>query len=107
MVGVPETRSLCRAGPGRPRARLPTTLRVEARREAVRQPFDEKGDRNDRAMFQHYVVEILQTLDGRDDVDANDLASLEWTYLPVLTHSRRPAKVLVNASGNNPTCSSI
>jgi transcriptional regulator with XRE-family HTH domain len=84
------------------KVRLPSALLVEALRAAVRQPFEDDGDRNDRTMFQHYVVEILQVLDERDDVDPDILANLEWIYLPVLTHSRRPAKVLVKALAEQP-----
>ena len=47
-------------------------------------------------MFQHYVTEALTELDARDDVDRNALAMLEWNYLRVLEHSRRPAKVLLS-----------
>jgi transcriptional regulator with XRE-family HTH domain len=91
-----------RGGGGGRGPHLPSTLLVETLRAAVRRPLGENGDRNGPTMFQHFVVEILHTLDMRDDVDANDLANLEWLYLPVLTHSRRPAKVLVNALAEQP-----
>jgi hypothetical protein len=81
---------------------LPSTLLIEALREAIRNPPGEADDTNERTMFQHYVVEILKQLDERDDVDPNDLGRLEWLYLPALTHSRRPAKVLVKAMTEQP-----
>jgi len=42
-------------------------------------------------------------LDERDDVDRNALVRLEWTYLQVLEHSRRPAKVLLRALSEQPS----
>jgi hypothetical protein len=82
---------------------LPSALLIEVLRQALRQPPDAKGPSNDATMFQHYVVEILKQLDERTDVKADDLASLEWDYLPVLTHSLRPAKVLLKALSEQPS----
>lgn len=81
---------------------LPSDLLVEVLREAVRQPFESGGDTNEATMFQYYVAEVLQVLDERNDVDKDALVSLEWTYLPVLEHSRRPAKVLLRALSEQP-----
>ncbi len=82
---------------------LPSDLLVEVLQEAVRQPFESNGDTNEVTMFQHYVAEILQILDERSDVDKDTLVALEWAYLPVLEHSRRPAKVLLEALSEQPT----
>lgn len=82
--------------------RLPSDLLVEVLREAVKQPFESDGDMNAATMFRHYVAKILQHLDERDDVDKDTLVSLEWTYLPILEHSRRPAKVLLRALSEQP-----
>jgi hypothetical protein len=82
--------------------KLPSNLLVQVLREALRQPPNATSDSNDLVMFQHYVVEILTQLDARDDVEVNELASLEWHYLPVLTHSRRPAKVLLKGLSQQP-----
>jgi hypothetical protein len=54
-------------------------------------------------MFQHCVAEMLQLLDERKDVDQNALAALEWNYLQVLEHSRRPAKALLRALSEQPS----
>ena len=83
--------------------RLPSDLLAEMLREAARQPFKSDGDTNEPTMFQHYVAEILNQLDRRPDVDNNTLVELEWTYLPVLEHSRRPAKVLLKALSEQPS----
>lgn len=81
---------------------LPSDLLVEVLREAVRPPTESNGDANDATMFQHYLAEILQILDERSDVDKDTLASLEWAYLPILEHSRRPVKVLLEALSERP-----
>ena len=81
---------------------LPTDLLIEVLQEAARQPFESDGDGNEATMFQHYVAETLQLLDERDDVDRNALVRLEWNYLQVLQHSRRPAKVLLRALSEQP-----
>ena len=80
---------------------LASDLLVELLQEAVRQPF-EGGDGNEATMFQHYVAEILGLLDERDDVDRNALVMLEWNYLQLLEHSRRPPKVLLRALSEQP-----
>jgi transcriptional regulator with XRE-family HTH domain len=82
---------------------LPTDLLVELLQEAAHQPFQNDGDSNEATMFQHYVAETLQLLDERDDVDRNALVALEWNYLQVLEHSRRPAKVLLRALSEQPS----
>jgi hypothetical protein len=81
---------------------LPSELLVEVLTEAARQPFKSGGNTNEPTMFQHYVAEILSQLDSRSDVDSDALVMLEWNYLPVLEHSRRPAKVLLKALSENP-----
>lgn len=81
---------------------LASDLLVEVLQEAVRQPVEGDDDRNEATMFQHYVAEILGLLDERDDVDRNALIILEWNYLPLLEHSRRPPKVLLHALSERP-----
>ncbi|WP_255319404.1 helix-turn-helix domain-containing protein [Acetobacter indonesiensis] len=82
---------------------LPTDLLVEALQEAAREPFEGNGDSNEATMFQHYVTEALSVLDKREDVDRNALVMLEWNYLQLLEHSRRPAKVLLRALSEQPS----
>jgi transcriptional regulator with XRE-family HTH domain len=81
---------------------LPTALLVQALQEAARQPFEAGGDHNEGTMFQHYVTETLGILDERPDMDRNALIALEWNYLSLLEHSRRPAKVLLQALSEHP-----
>ncbi|WP_208758143.1 helix-turn-helix domain-containing protein [Bradyrhizobium zhanjiangense] len=82
---------------------LPSDLIVEVLQAAVRQPFDGDGNTNEVTMFQHHVAELLQQLDKRSDVDKQTLVGLEWAYLPLLVHSRRPAKVLLRALSEQPS----
>jgi transcriptional regulator with XRE-family HTH domain len=82
---------------------LPTELLLEVLQEAARQPFEADGDHNEPTMFQHYVTETLGILDERPDVDRNALITLEWNYLRLLEHSRRPAKVLLRALSEQPS----
>jgi hypothetical protein len=103
LIGVGHARQALPLA-GRPHTvHLPSELLVEVLHEAARQPFENNGDINEPTMFQHYVAKILQLLDERDDVDWNTLVSLEWAYLHVLEHSRRPPKVLLRALSVQPS----
>lgn len=103
LISVGRARhALPLAGRGN-KVHLPSDLLVEVLREAARQPFESDGDSNEATMFQHYVAEILELLDERNDIDRNALVALEWNYLRVLEHSRRPAKVLLRALSEQPS----
>lgn len=103
LIGVGRARhALPLAGRGN-KVHLPTDLLLEVLQEAARQPFKSDGDGNEATMFQHYAAEILQLLDERNDVDRNALVALEWNYLQLLEHSRRPAKVLLRALSEQPS----
>ncbi|MGH7099921.1 MAG: hypothetical protein ACREE4_20025, partial [Stellaceae bacterium] len=82
---------------------LPSDLLVAVLAEAASQPANNGGDTNEPTMFQYHVVEILGELDRRADVDFNTLAGLEWTYLPLLEHSQRSAKILHKALSETPS----
>lgn len=84
------------------RGQLPSTLLLAVLEQAARQPFENPTDGNEATMFQHYVAETLTDLDGRDDVDRDALAMLEWTYLSTIEYSHRPAKVLLSVLSERP-----
>src|SRR5690606_9962109 len=84
------------------KSQLPSSLLIELLQEASRNPFAEGISDNEVTMFQHYVAETMKVLDERDDVDDDTLVKLEWTYLPVLDRSRRPAKALLKALSEEP-----
>jgi hypothetical protein len=81
---------------------LPSDLLVELLKQAAQQPFENDGDGNEATMFQYHVAEILGLLDERADVDRDALVWLEWNYLRLLEHSRRPPKVLLRALSEQP-----
>jgi transcriptional regulator with XRE-family HTH domain len=81
---------------------LPSDLLIEVLRQAARQPFDREAGASETTMFQHYVAEVLLSLDERSDVDKETIGRLEWTYLQVLEHSRRPVKALFTALSEKP-----
>lgn len=80
---------------------LPSGLLIEILRQAVCQPTDDV-DGNSATMFQHYAGVLLQVLDERGDVKEKDLVWLEWSYLPLLAHSQRPATALIKALSEQP-----
>jgi hypothetical protein len=81
---------------------ISSELLVRLLLEALRQPMNENPHDNDKTMFQHYVTEILKRLDKAADVPTGKMLELEWTYLPLLEHSERPAKVIMNELASNP-----
>lgn len=81
---------------------LTSDLLIEVLTKAADQSAEGDDDANDATMFQHYVAEIMQILDQRNDVDQSALAVLEWKYLQVLEYSRRPAKVLLKTLASEP-----
>ncbi|MEN0654166.1 MULTISPECIES: helix-turn-helix domain-containing protein [Hyphobacterium] len=81
---------------------LPSQLLMEVLEQAAKQPIEGDVGSNEATMFRHYVAETLTALDEREDVDRNALATLEWNYLQVLEHSRRPAKVLLSELAEQP-----
>lgn len=82
---------------------LPSELLIRILHEAVQQPWDKnQDDHNEPTMFQHYVAEILQCLD-KAGISDDEMLRLEWTYLPLLEYSQRPAKVLIRALAERPS----
>ena len=81
---------------------LPGDLLVRVLKEAASVPAPVKLSSNDIVMFQYHIEEILKYLDSADDVSADQLALLEWIYLPILEHSRRPPVVLHKFMSTNP-----
>ena len=87
---------------GHPRDGLPSQLIIDVLTEAAKTPWPQGDNANDATMFQYYVEEMLKKLDSAGDVPEDKIALLEWTYLPVLEHSRRPPIVLHRAMSTNP-----
>jgi len=102
LIGVGRARHALALAGRRDKVSLASDLLVELLQEALRQPFEGDSDNNEVTMFQHFVAEILGLLDERNDVDQDALVMLEWNYLQLLEHSRRPPKVLLRALSEQP-----
>jgi DNA-binding XRE family transcriptional regulator len=85
------------------KADVPSDLLVKILSAAARQPLQSHGDaRNDPTMFQYYVGNIFKRLDEASDVTMETLATLEWTYLPLLEYSERKPKVILESLARMP-----
>jgi hypothetical protein len=84
------------------RKQISSNLLVKLLFEALKQPMAENTHDNNKSMFQHYVTEILKRLDKVGDVPTEQMLQLEWIYFPLLEHSDRPAKVIMNELASNP-----
>lgn len=83
-------------------AGVPSATIVEILREAVHS-LDDQTHSNDFQMFQYHLEKLLTELDKRNDVDEKTIAQLEWLYLPLLRHSKRPPKTLHKSLSESPT----
>lgn len=81
---------------------LPGKIVVKILTEAAREQSKDGTGSNDHSMFLFSVEELLQRLDKTDDVSEEQVARLEWTYLPMLEHSRRPPTVLHKMLSTSP-----
>ncbi len=102
LISVGRARPALSLAGHKSKVHLSSDLLIEVLREAARQPFESKGNPNEATMFQYYVTGIFQILDGRNDVGKDILVALEWTYLPVLEYSSRPAYFLLRALSDQP-----
>jgi transcriptional regulator with XRE-family HTH domain len=81
---------------------LSSEIVVRILTEAARKQLQQGTGSNDHSMFLFSVEELLQRLDKADDVSEDQVARLEWTYLAMLEHSRRPPVVLHNTLSTSP-----
>jgi hypothetical protein len=77
-------------------------LIVRVLREALRSEPSQSRDGNETVMFQYYVEELMGKLDQADDILESEIGLLEWSYLQVLEHSRRPPKVIQKVLAASP-----
>jgi hypothetical protein len=72
--------------------RLPASFLVGVLAEAAKQPWTE-ADKSNAGMLSHYVVEMFKVLD-QAGVPDEQIAGLEWAYLPFFQFAdRRPRKL--------------
>ena len=103
LVDVDRARhALALIGRSDKKEQLPSAVLLEVLEQAVRRPLEDPTDSNEATMFQHYVAETLTSLDGRNDVDREVLAMLEWKYLNVLEYSHRPVRVILSVLSEQP-----
>jgi transcriptional regulator with XRE-family HTH domain len=69
---------------------------------ALRSEPGSKDDHNEATMFQYHVEQMFQRLDKSGEVSEGELARLEWSYLNVLQHSKRPPRALHKALSIEP-----
>jgi transcriptional regulator with XRE-family HTH domain len=81
---------------------LPSEIVVKILTEAAREPLHGGTGLNDHSMFLFSVEELLQRLDKANDVAEDEVARLEWIYLSMLEHSRRPPVVLHKTLSTSP-----
>jgi transcriptional regulator with XRE-family HTH domain len=103
LISVGRARDCLRLASRKGKTLLPSNLLVEVLQKAVLQARADDEDRNESNIFQHYVSDILQILDERDDVDRNVLVALEWSYLQVLEYSQRPPKAILRELSEQPS----
>ena len=103
LISLGRARHALRLADRDEKRQLPSELLVDVLREAAHQPFESDGDSNEPVTLQYYVTKILTELDERPDVGKDTLLRLEWTYLPLLERSDRPAKVLLEALSEQPS----
>ncbi|MDZ4347993.1 MAG: helix-turn-helix transcriptional regulator [Xanthomonadaceae bacterium] len=100
LMSVGRVRSALNLAGHADEAGLPTRLLVDLLRAAA----ETSGslDKDVTTPITRDVAAVFTILDQRDDVDEDTLSLLEWTWLPVLTHSPRPAKLLPKALSEQP-----
>jgi len=81
---------------------IPSELVVKVLLAAASEPRLSGEDRNDSTMFQYYLVEILKHLDAAGSVSEGQMITIEWAYLTLLEHSKRPPKLLPKVMAESP-----
>lgn len=81
---------------------VPSAKIVEILRGAVH-TLGPRPDNNDVVMLQYHLEELLTELDERGDVDDTTIGRLEWQYLPLLMHSKRPPRALHKGLSESPS----
>jgi hypothetical protein len=82
---------------------IPSSLIIQALREAVSDSRASLDNQNEAVMFTHYVGELLNQLEADVEVSRSDIISLEWAYYQVLRYSQRPARTLQKALATEPS----
>jgi len=87
---------------GRNAKQLSTELLLRVLSQAAQERWPESAHSNDVTMFIYWIETLLGRLDRTEDVLETDIARLEWQYLAVLEHSRRPPATLHKVMATSP-----
>jgi hypothetical protein len=87
---------------GRHAKALPAELLVTVLMHAAGQSWAEISSANDTTMFIHWVETLLDRLDHAEGISEAEITVLEWLYLPMLEHGRRPPVKLHAKMATNP-----
>jgi hypothetical protein len=87
---------------GRHRKSLSSELILRVLSQAASEPWPKSPNSNDVTMFIFWVETLLTHLDEAKDVPETEIARLEWKYLAVLEHSRRPPVTLHLVMASSP-----
>lgn len=100
LIAVGRPRNACELAAYN-KAKIPSELIVRLLAEAAKTTPSEK-DPEHPSMFLFAVEELFHALDQAKDVPQETIASLEWSYLSLLKHSRRPPVVLHTVMSSTP-----
>jgi transcriptional regulator with XRE-family HTH domain len=87
---------------GRHRNSLTSELILRILLQAAGEPWPKSPNSNDVTMFIFWIETLLTHLDEAKDVPEAEIARLEWQYLAVLEHSRRPPVTLHSVMASSP-----
>jgi transcriptional regulator with XRE-family HTH domain len=85
------------------KAKVPSDLIIRILTAAATCANDNKTDREDGVMLTFAIEELLQQIDGRQDIPEEQVANVEWAFLALLEHSRRPPVVLHRLMSSKPS----
>jgi len=87
---------------GRHGGSLPSELLIRVLTQAAQETWPKNSGSNDTTMFIFWIETLLKRLDQAEDVSETQIARLEWLYLAVLEHSRRPPVMLHTVMASSP-----
>jgi len=102
LLGAQRARAAAHLLMGRSRQNLPSDLIVRVLTQAAEEPWPTANDVNEAIMFRASVCQLLKRLDGDKAVGEEQIARLEWLYLPLLEHSERPPIILHRTMSKDP-----
>ena len=81
---------------------LPPELILHTLTEAAKESWINPENGNDVGMFRHYIIEIFRKLDDIGGIPEDQMAHLEWVFLPLFRFTDRPPLTLHKALATSP-----